>query len=110
MAQKIFSSPSELYEFVDKVILELKSKGLDALPLQNIQSTAFTTGNEWRGELREAVVKILKYHIKDKKILMDLRIIFNQAMRCGLNKYLIWDIRLLFRIMLLNVKYFFNKY
>jgi hypothetical protein len=67
-----FNSPEQLYDFIEEVIRRLQAKGHDAKPLQDVQSTAYTTSSEWLGELGVAVRRVLKQKIEDELIIRDL--------------------------------------
>jgi hypothetical protein len=67
-----FQSPDEVHAFVTTVIERLKSAGFDATPLEKVQSTAYTTGSEWLGELGRAVTEVQKQPIADPQTAKDL--------------------------------------
>lgn len=69
------NTPQEIYAFVKQVIEKFHAKGLNAMPLQRVQSTAYTTGNEWRGELIAAIKEIQKIQNCDGEIARDLEIL-----------------------------------
>lgn len=59
-ASLLIASPEDLYHFASQVRVNLEAAGLDeaAGRFARIQGTAFTTGNEWLGELGDAVREI----------------------------------------------------
>lgn len=67
-----FNSPDEVYVFINHVIAELQAHGIDAKPLQEVQTTAYTTSSEWLGDLGVAITKIQKQKIRNKDIMADL--------------------------------------
>jgi hypothetical protein len=69
--------PDDLYKFINRVILELEALKVDAEPLRDIQSIAFTTSSEWLGELGRAVRAIQKQKIKDPKVASSLSTIMD---------------------------------
>jgi hypothetical protein len=71
--QAEFQSPEEVDALVVAVIGRLKSAGLDAGPLEQVRSTAYTTGSEWLGELGFAVIEAARQPISDPQLTNDLR-------------------------------------
>jgi hypothetical protein len=59
-----FTDPDDLNRFVSEVRTDLQAAGLDvaAQRIATVQSTAFTTGSEWLGELGVAVNAIRGMH------------------------------------------------
>lgn len=74
-------SPNELHAFVDATIRKLKDAGLNAGALERVQSAAYTTGSEWRGELGLALWKIAGQDIRDEAIWKDLDLIAMEVRR-----------------------------
>ena len=72
-------SSSELYQFTDAVIQKLREAGLDPHPLELVQSTAFTTGSEWLGELGWAVRKIEEHDVQVENLKKDLEAILREV-------------------------------
>jgi len=70
-------APSALYAFLNELIIKLQAQKLNAKPLQDVQTTAFTSSSEWLGELGKAVREVQKQKIKDKTIAADLSKIIN---------------------------------
>jgi hypothetical protein len=77
--KQIFQSPSEVYSFINKVIQALHEKGFDAQPLEEIQSTAYTTGSEWLDELRVAIKKVQQQKINDHDIKEALNLLMRHV-------------------------------
>jgi hypothetical protein len=77
----MIKSPAELDAIVENTIRELKSAGLNAAPLERVRSTAFTTGNEWLGELGLAAWKIAGQDIRDEEIRKHLDQIVKEVRR-----------------------------
>jgi len=75
----MIKTPAELDALVETVIRALKSAGLNAQPLERVRTTAFTTGNEWLGELGLAVREVGKQKIPDETIRIDLARIRNEV-------------------------------
>ena len=63
-----FHSPEEVYQLINWLIHGLQQIGLDASPLKNIQSKAFTTNSEWYGELKEALQRVGLQTIPDPEL------------------------------------------
>jgi hypothetical protein len=75
--KQIFQSPGDVYSFINTVIAKLHEKGFDARALEEIQSTAYTTGSEWLVELGLAIKKVQKQKINDH----DIKEALNRLMR-----------------------------
>jgi ribosome-associated translation inhibitor RaiA len=61
-------TPSALYALINELIVKLQAQKLNAKPLQDVQTAAFTTSSEWLGELGKAVREVQKQKIKDETI------------------------------------------
>ena len=79
--QTEFQSPDALHKCVGEVIQRLRGAGLDATPLEKVQSTAYTTGSEWLGELGQAVIQVERQPIADPATANDLRRILAESRR-----------------------------
>jgi hypothetical protein len=78
-----FASPSDLNQFVTQVRADLEAAGLGeaAKPFARIQSTAFTTGSEWLGELGLAVREIRGKYAVPKELDLKFERIMDEARR-----------------------------
>jgi hypothetical protein len=77
----MIKTPDELDALVRTTIRELKDAGLNAQPLERVRETAFTTGNEWMGELGVATWKVAGQDIRDEEIRKSLDQILKEVRR-----------------------------
>jgi hypothetical protein len=76
-----FESPQGFCDFVDTVIDRLKALGLDAVPLESVRRTAYSSGHEWLGDLGLAVMQVTQQRITDAELRNDLARILDEVER-----------------------------